>query len=82
MPYTMLAPAFPKEKVGVLMGMFRLFIVIPQIAASSLLGFILKIFLHSELMNALVLGGASMGIASLLKLVVVNFQKGGAALCL
>jgi hypothetical protein len=29
-------------------------------------------------MNALVLGGASMGIASLLTLLVVNFQKTGA----
>jgi maltose/moltooligosaccharide transporter len=79
MPYAMLAPALPKNKVGVMMGMFNLFIVIPQIAASSLLGFILKTFLHSEPMNALVLGGASMGIASLLTLLVVNFQKTGAA---
>ena len=78
MPYAMLAPALPKEKIGVMMGMFNLFIVIPQIAASSLLGFILKTFLHSEPMNALVLGGASMGIASLLTLLVVNFQKTGA----
>jgi maltose/moltooligosaccharide transporter len=79
MPYAMLAPALPKEKIGVLMGMFNLFIVIPQIAASSLLGFILKNFLHGEPMNALVLGGASMGIASLLTLLVVNFQKTGEA---
>ena len=27
MPYAMLAPALPKEKVGVMMGMFNLFIV-------------------------------------------------------
>jgi maltose/moltooligosaccharide transporter len=75
MPYAMLVPALPKEKIGVLMGMFNLFIVLPQIAASSLFGYVLKHFLHSEPMNALVLGGASMGLAALLTLLVVNFQK-------
>jgi maltose/moltooligosaccharide transporter len=77
MPYAMLAPALPKEKVGVMMGMFNLFIVLPQIAASSLLGFILKNYLHSEPMNALVLGGASMGLAALLTLLVVTYRKTG-----
>jgi len=42
--------------------------------ASSLLGYILKHFLHSEPVNALVLGGASMGLAALLTLLVVNFK--------
>ena len=75
MPYAMLAPSLPKSKVGVMMGMFNLFIVFPQIVASSLLGFFLKNFLHSEPMNALVLGGVSMGLAALLTLLVVSFQK-------
>jgi maltose/moltooligosaccharide transporter len=74
----MLAPSLPKEKVGVMMGMFNLFIVLPQIAASSLLGWILKTCLHSEPMNALVLGGTSMGLAALLTLVVVSFKSAGA----
>jgi maltose/moltooligosaccharide transporter len=79
MPYAMLAPSLPREKVGVMMGMFNLFIVLPQIAASSLLGYILKNFLHSEPMNALVLGGASMILAALLTLVLVNFKAASAA---
>ena len=78
MPYAMLAPALPKEKVGVMMGMFNLFIVLPQITASSLLGFALKHFLHDEPVNAVVLGGASMGLAALLTLLVVTFKKSGA----
>ncbi len=77
MPYAMLAPSLPKEKIGVLMGMFNLFIVLPQIVASSLLGWILKTCLHDEPMNALVLGGASMGLAALLTLLVVTFKKAG-----
>jgi maltose/moltooligosaccharide transporter len=77
MPYAMLASALPREKVGVMMGMFNLFIVAPQIIASSLLGYILKNYLHSDPMNALVLGGASMGLAALLTLLVVTFKKIG-----
>ena len=80
MPYAMLAPALPREKIGVMMGMFNLFIVLPQIVASSLLGIILKHFLHDEPMNALVLGGASMVLAALLTLVVVSFKGTGAEL--
>jgi len=77
MPYAMLAPALPKEKIGVMMGLFNLFIVLPQIVASGLLGFILKHFLHNEPVNALVLGGASMGLAALATLLVVTFKKTG-----
>ena len=77
MPYAMLAPSLPKDKVGVMMGMFNLFIVLPQITASSLLGFCLKHFLNSEPMGALMLGGASMGLAGLLTLLVVSFKKTG-----
>lgn len=76
MPYAMLAPSLPKDKVGVMMGLFNLFIVLPQIVAASLLGFILKTFLHSEPMNALILGGGSMGLAALLTWLVVSFQPG------
>jgi len=77
MPYAMLVPSLPPDKVGVMMGMFNLFIVLPQLVASSLLGYFLKHFLRSEPMNALVLGGASMGLAALLTLLVVSFKKTG-----
>jgi len=78
MPYAMLAPALPKEKIGVMMGMFNLFIVLPQIAASSLLGWLLAHFLHNQPMNVLVLGGASMALAALLTLLVVSFKDADA----
>jgi maltose/moltooligosaccharide transporter len=74
MPYAMLAPVLPREKVGVMMGLFNLFIVLPQITAASLLGGTLKYFLHGEPMNVLVLGGASMGLAALFTLLFVGFE--------
>jgi hypothetical protein len=39
----------------------------------------LKHFLHDEPVNALVLGGASMGLAALLTLFVVSYKKSAGA---
>jgi maltose/moltooligosaccharide transporter len=80
MPYAMLAPALPKAQVGVMMGMFNLFIVLPQMVASSLLGFILKQFFHGESTGALIVGGSSMCLAALLTLLVVSYKGTGAEL--
>jgi len=60
LPYAMLSDALPPAKMGVFMGMFNFFIVIPQIIASGLLGTILKRFLGGEPILVLVLGGASL----------------------
>jgi maltose/moltooligosaccharide transporter len=79
MPYAMLAPALPKDKVGVMMGLFNLFVVIPQIVASSLLGFALKYLLNNDPAKAVALGGASMALAALLTLLLVNFKKSAVA---
>ncbi len=75
MPYAMLTSSLPSDKIGVMMGMFNLFIVIPQIIASSLLGFAMKIVLHNEPMNAILLGGISMGFAAILTYFVVSYTK-------
>jgi len=50
----------------VYMGIFNFFIVIPQLVAASVLGFLLKAFLHGAPMQALTLGGVCLGIAGLL----------------
>ena len=42
MPYAILAGALPANKMGFYMGVFNFFIVIPQILAAAILGFILK----------------------------------------
>src|SRR5690606_19479322 len=44
MPYAMLAGALPAKKMGYYMGVFNFFIVIPQIVAAGILGFLLKSF--------------------------------------
>jgi maltose/moltooligosaccharide transporter len=51
--------------MGVYMGIFNFFIVIPQLLAASVLGVLLKLFFHNQPIWALGLGGASLLIAGL-----------------
>jgi len=51
--------------MGIYMGIFNFFIVIPQLLAASVLGVLLKLFFHGQPIWALALGGASLIIAGL-----------------
>ena len=66
MPYAMLTGALPQNKMGVYMGIFNFFIVIPQILAASILGSMVKHLFAGNTMNALVSGGISMIIAAIM----------------
>jgi maltose/moltooligosaccharide transporter len=68
MPYSMLTQSLPAHKMGVYMGIFNFFIVIPQILAATLLGFFTKRLFDNQAIYAIVLGGCSMMIAALLTL--------------
>jgi maltose/moltooligosaccharide transporter len=63
-PYSILSGALPPTKMGVYMGIFNIFIVIPQLLAATLLGILLKSVFHGQAIEALVLGGASLLIAA------------------
>ncbi|MEJ2595734.1 MAG: MFS transporter, partial [bacterium] len=69
-PYAILTSALPSNKMGVYMGIFNFFIVIPQIVAAAILGFFLKSFFDNEAIYAMVIGGISMMIAGILILFV------------
>ncbi|MCF8260451.1 MAG: MFS transporter [Melioribacteraceae bacterium] len=66
MPYAILTGSIPQKKLGVYMGIFNFFIVIPQITAAAILGFFVKDLFGGEAIYALVLGGISMIAAALL----------------
>lgn len=68
MPYAMLAGALPAQKMGYYMGVFNFFIVIPQIVAATILGFIVGTFFGGQAVYALIVGGAGMILAGLLAL--------------
>ncbi len=64
MPYAILAGSLPAKKMGLYMGIFNFFIVIPQIIAASMLGFITRNWFGGEAIFSLMLGGAAMIIAA------------------
>ncbi|WND01474.1 MFS transporter [Temperatibacter marinus] len=70
LPYTILAGVLPTSKMGLYMGIFNFFIVIPQILAASILAFILNALFTEEPIMALVIGAASWAIAALVVLFI------------
>jgi maltose/moltooligosaccharide transporter len=68
MPYSMLTQSLPSHKMGVYMGIFNFFIVIPQILAATLLGIFTKHIFGGEAIYTIVLGGVSMILAAVLTL--------------
>ncbi|KAB8168038.1 MFS transporter [Lysobacter maris] len=79
LPYALLSDSLPAGKMGVYMGIFNFFIVIPQLVAASLLGFLLKQFLGGAPINALAVGGVSLLVAGLCVLWVREPRIAGAA---
>ncbi len=65
LPYALLSDSVPAAKMGVYMGIFNFFIVIPQLVAASALGFALRAWLGGQPMHVLVLGGCSLLLAGL-----------------
>lgn len=70
LPYALLSSAVPHNKMGVYMGIFNFFIVIPQLTAASLLGLMMRGLFNGEAIYALVIGGISWFIAGLATLFV------------
>lgn len=64
MPYAILAGALPSNKMGIYMGIFNFFIVLPQILAASILGFLVAKLFAGQAIYALFLGGATWIIAA------------------
>lgn len=63
LPYALLSDSVPAAKMGVYMGIFNFFIVIPQLVAVSLLGLMVKGLFGNQPIYALLIGGISLAIA-------------------
>jgi maltose/moltooligosaccharide transporter len=64
MPYAILAGSIPAKKMGLYMGIFNFFIVLPQLIAATVLGFVTRTYFGGEAVYALVLGGIVLFIAA------------------
>jgi len=63
LPYTMLCDSLPADKMGVYMGIFNFFIVLPQLLASAALGLLVRGLFHDHSPDVLVLAGVSLLVA-------------------
>ncbi|MEJ2534132.1 MAG: MFS transporter [Gammaproteobacteria bacterium] len=70
LPYALLSGVLPPAKMGVYMGIFNFFIVIPQLVAASVLGLLLRELFAGRPIFGLVIGGVSMLVAGLATLLV------------
>lgn len=65
MPYAILTAALPENKMGIYMGIFNFFIVLPQILAATILGAMTKHLFDQHAIYTLIFGGAMMVIAAI-----------------
>ena len=66
MPYAILAGSISSKKMGVYMGIFNFFIVIPQIINALIGGPLVKYAYNNQAIFALVISGISFSIAAAL----------------
>ncbi|MBB6426729.1 MFS transporter [Sphingopyxis sp. JAI128] len=71
MPYAMLASSLPQAKLGIYMGLFNVFVVIPQLLVATVMGSIMQAFFPGEPIYTMAFGAATLLIAALAMLRVV-----------
>ncbi|MGQ3086686.1 MAG: MFS transporter, partial [Flavobacterium sp.] len=74
-PFAMLSGSLPASKMGYYMGVFNFFVVIPQLLAASILGFLISTFFNNQPIYALLIGGISMVMAGIMSLLVNDNAK-------
>jgi len=72
LPYAILTGCLPSHKMGTYMGLFNVFIVLPQIVAASILGSFITMVAKGEPIYAMIFGGISLFIGALAVIVVVQ----------
>lgn len=75
MPYSMLAGCLPEDKIGIYMGIFNFFIVLPEIIASLFFGYIMEHLLHNDRLMAVQIGGTLLCIAAVVCALVIKENK-------
>ena len=75
MPYAMLSGSLPRDKVGIYMGIFNFFIVLPEIIASLGFGWLMRNVLNNDRLLAVQLGGGLMILAAIICFVFIREKK-------
>ena len=65
MPYAILASSLPQNKLGIYMGLFNVFIVVPQLLVATVMGSVLKAFFPTEPIWTMAFAAVMMALAAL-----------------
>jgi maltose/moltooligosaccharide transporter len=75
MPYSMLAGFIPESKMGIYMGIFNFFIVLPEIIASLFFGKIMSNYLHNDRLMAVQIGGVLLLLAAIVCAIIIKEEE-------
>lgn len=75
MPYAMLSGVLPKGKVGIYMGIFNFFIVLPEIIAVFIYPSLMKYVFNNNMLSAVMSGGGLMIIAAVICYFFIKEEK-------
>ena len=79
MPYAILASSLPQQKLGIYMGLFNVFIVVPQLLVATVMGSIVKTFFPTEPIWTMAFAAAVWVLAALAMLRLIGDDKASAA---
>lgn len=79
MPYAILASSLPQAKLGIYMGLFNVFVVIPQLLVATVMGSIMQAFFPGEPIYTMAFAAATLLLAALAMLRVVPLVAAGQA---
>ncbi|MEN3973000.1 MFS transporter [Sphingomicrobium sp. XHP0235] len=79
MPYAILASSLPQRKLGIYMGLFNVFIVVPQLIVATLMGTVLKAFFPNDPIWTMLFAAAVMSLAALSMLRISESETTGDA---
>jgi maltose/moltooligosaccharide transporter len=65
MPYAILASSLPQRKLGIYMGLFNIFVVVPQLLVATVMGSIMKRFFPGEPIWTMAFAAAVLALAAL-----------------
>ena len=65
MPYAILASSLPQAKLGIYMGLFNVFVVVPQLLVATVMGSIMKAFFPTDPIYTMGFASATLVVAAL-----------------
>ncbi|APG62195.1 MFS transporter [Sphingorhabdus lutea] len=76
MPYSILASNLPAQKMGVYMGLFNIFIVVPQLLVATIMGSIVNAFFPNEPIWTMAIAGGTLFLAAIATLWIKTEDEG------